>query len=349
MAEASHIGIRNLLVNSERQFGNIAPTSESGSVGHGTQALLPQPQISVVVPVYNSADSLETLVNRLLPALEQLGRSFEIIFVEDCGPDRSWEILKQLKARYPRQLRITRLLRNSGQHNAILCGFSLCRGEVVITMDDDLQNPPEEIPKLVEAIDSGYDLAIGAYDSKKHSVVRNKSGDLIDSVNRQIFGLPPDFCLTSFRAIRLPVVKNACQMGGVFPYVTSMLLSHTSKYVNVPVRHDPRLTGHSNYNLKRSLLLASNLIFSYSTLPITVVGWLCALAFLFSISFGIMVMVGVMIHGSRVPGWASTMVIVSCFNALILLCLFIFGLYLSRLNQQVSRTRVSFTISELHE
>jgi glycosyltransferase involved in cell wall biosynthesis len=337
------------VVNSEEQFGDSTPTVESQRERAAIRAGGVQPQISVVIPVYNSAGSLEKLVERLLAALGGLGRSFEIVFVEDCGPDQSWEVLKQLKARHPKHLRITRLLRNSGQHNAILCGFSLCRGEFVITMDDDLQNPPEEIPKLIAAIESGYDLAIGAYDSKKHSAVRNKSGDLIDSVNRQIFGLPPDFCLTSFRAIRSAVVKNACQMGGVFPYVTSMLLSHTSKYVNVPVRHDPRLVGKSNYDFKRSLLLASNLIFSYSTLPITAVGWLCALAFLFSISFGTMVLIGALVHGSGVPGWASTMVTVSFFNALILLCMFIFGLYISRLNQQISRTRVSFTISELHE
>jgi polyisoprenyl-phosphate glycosyltransferase len=144
-------------------------------------------------------------------------------------------------------------------------------------------------------------------------------------------------------------VKNACQMGGVFPYVTSMLLSHTSKYVNVPIRHDPRPVGKSNYNLKRSLLLATNLIFSYSSLPVTAVGWLCAVAFMFSVWFGTYVIANVLINGSAVPGWASTIVIVSFFNALILLCLFIFGLYISRLNQQVTRSRVSFTISEMHD
>jgi glycosyltransferase involved in cell wall biosynthesis len=317
--------------------------AESGRPGNA------RPSLSVVIPVYKSAGSLETLIERLLAVLHGMNRTFEIVLVEDCGPDESWEVLKQLKAAYPRHLRITRLLKNSGQHNAILCGFSLCRGEVVVTMDDDLQNPPEEIPKLVAAIESGYDLAIGSYDSKKHNGLRNASGDLIDSVNRKIFGLPRDFRLTSFRAIRAAVVKNACQMGGVFPYVTSMLLSHTSKYVNVPIRHDPRLVGKSNYNFKRSLLLAANLIFSYSTLPVTAVGWLCALAFLFSLGFGTFVFAKVLVHGTSVPGWASTVVIVSFFNALILFSLFIFGLYLSRLNQQVTRSRVSFTISELHD
>jgi polyisoprenyl-phosphate glycosyltransferase len=324
-----------------------APSIWSHAEGHVSDDT--RPAISVVIPVYNSAESLETLIERLLVTLYGMNRTFEIVLVEDCGPDASREVLKQLKAAYPGQLRITRLLKNSGQHNAILCGFSLCRGEVIVTIDDDLQNPPEEIPRLVAAVESGYDLAIGSYDSKKHSGLRNASGDLIDSVNRKIFDLPRDFRLTSFRAIRAAVVKNACQMGGVFPYVTSMLLSHTSKYVNVPVRHDPRLAGRSNYNLKRSLLLAANLVFSYSTLPVTAVGWLCAVAFLFSLGFGSFVFAKVLLHGTSVPGWASTVVIVSFFNALILFCLFIFGLYLSRLNQQVTRSRVSFTISELHD
>src|SRR5262245_6227229 len=121
-------------------------------------------KISVVIPVYNSATSLHILVAGLVTVLEQMEREFEIIFVDDCSPDNSWEVLKKMKEEHGELLKIAKLSTNRGQHNAIVCGFSIVSGDIVITMDDDLQNPPEEIPKLVEAIDRGYDLAIGSYD-----------------------------------------------------------------------------------------------------------------------------------------------------------------------------------------
>ena len=124
-------------------------------------------------------------------------------------------MLKRLKAAHPDQLRIVHLLTNKGQHNAVLCGFSVSRGEIVVTMDDDLQNPPEEVPRLVEAIDRGFDLAIGAYDSKKHSAGRNLGGALIDWVQRRIFKLHDGTELTSFRATRRIVVDNVVADWGV--------------------------------------------------------------------------------------------------------------------------------------
>jgi polyisoprenyl-phosphate glycosyltransferase len=255
--------------------------------------------------------------------------------------------LKELKQTHP-QLKIIRLLRNSGQHNALLCGLSLARGSIMVTMDDDLQNPPEEVPKLIAAIQNGYDLAIGAYDFKQHSASRNVGGKLIDDVLRRIFHLPHDFQLTSFRAVRKVVVENVLVMGDVFPYITSMLLSHTSRYVNVPVRHEPRRFGRSNYNMKRSLLLAFNLLLSYSPYPLYLVAALCFAAFTFSLGISAWVLLKTLI-GSTMPGWASTVVAISFFNAWILLALVIHGLYLSRLNQQITRSRVGFTVGEMHD
>ncbi|MGR9037195.1 MAG: glycosyltransferase [Gammaproteobacteria bacterium] len=247
------------------------------------------------------------------------------------------------------RLKIVRLARNSGQHNAILCGLGMAQGDIVITMDDDLQNLPEDIPLLVSAINEGYDLAIGSYEVKKHSAVRNLGGKLIDGLQRHIFNLPKDFQLTSFRAIRKVIVDHVVEMGGVFPYITSMLLSHTSKCINVPVRHESRHFGQSNYNMKRSLVLAANLLLNYSPYPIYFVIVLCVAAFGFSASLGVWVLWKVFVHASPVQGWASTMATISFFNALTLLALVIHGIYLSRLTQQLTRSRVNFTIGEIHE
>ncbi len=306
-------------------------------------------KVSVVIPVYRSEQSLRILTDRLISVFEKMRQAVEIVLVDDASPDQSWIVLKQLKAEHGGVLKIARLLRNRGQHNAILCGFSLATGDVIVTMDDDLQNPPEEIPKLLEVLEQGYDLVIGAYDSKKHAAVRNVGGRLIDGTIRRIFDLPQEFQLTSFRAARKAVVNAALQMSGVFPYITCMLLSNASNYTNVPVRHEPRMFGKSNYRLKQSFYLAANLILSYSSYPLYFVGLLCIVAFMFSILIGARTVFRVIAYGVAVPGWASTVVIVSFFNGLILLCLSIFGLYLLRLHQQVTRTRVSYTVSELYD
>ncbi|MEX2214892.1 MAG: glycosyltransferase family 2 protein [Phycisphaeraceae bacterium] len=305
--------------------------------------------ISVLIPAYRSAESLSALVSRLTDVLTPLKREFEIVIVDDCSPDDTWKVLKQLKAEHGPRLKIARLLRNSGQHNAILCGFTLCHGAVIVTMDDDLQNPPEEVPRLIAAVDQGFDLAIGAYEAKQHAGWRNQSGGMIDRLQRRIFKLPRDFQLTSFRAVRRIVVENVCAMGGAFPYITAMLLSHTSNCTNVPVRHEPRTLGKSNYNLPRSLKLAANLILNYSSYPVYAVALASTFAFFFAVVYACAIFYQTLAQGTSVPGWASTMIMISFFNAITMFCLMIFGLYLSRLVRQVSRTRVSFTIGELHE
>jgi len=302
--------------------------------------------VSIVIPCYRSAASLEELVARLLKVSADLRRDFEIILVDDRSPDETWAVAQRLKAEHGAPLKIVRLLKNSGQHNALLCGLHVASGEIVVTMDDDLQNPPEEIPKLIAALETGYDLAIGAYERKEHPAARNFGGELIDRLLRGIFKLPAEFQLTSFRAVRRVVVENACRMSGVFPYLTAMLLSHTSNPVNVPVRHEPRRHGRSGYTLRRSFSLAANLILNYSSWPLYLVGALCLAAFCFSLGFGAWVLIRALLHDTSVPGWASTVVIISFFNALTLLCLYVFGLYLSRLNLQLTRTATHFTISE---
>ena len=304
--------------------------------------------ISVVIPVYKSKESLPILMEELRKVFHLSGFDYEVIMVDDCSPGGTWEELISLKRKF-HELKIIRLVKNSGQHNAILCGFNLSRGDIVITMDDDLQNPPSEIPKLMNAIHSGYDMAIGAYDSKKHSLNRNVGGRLIDTTLRHIFHLPKKFQLTSFRAARKSVIDNVISMGGVFPYITAMLFSHASRYVNVDVHHAQRRYGQSNYNLKRSVFLALNLLLSYSAYPLYFVAGLCLSVLGCSMFFSFFIFFKVIFQGNIVPGWASTIIFISFFNGLVLLALVIHSIYLSRLNQQITRSRVGFTVGEIHE
>ncbi len=305
-------------------------------------------KISVVIPAYNASKTIQQLIRKLENTLNTSMVNFEIIIIDDSSLDNTWKILQQEKLKYS-FLKIVRLLKNYGQHNAILCGFNLVTGSIVITMDADLQHRPEDIPALITSIKSGYDLAIGAYDTKKHSRFRNFSGNLIDYVIRKIFDLPSNFKLTSFRAIRISVVTNVIAMNGVYPYITTMLFSHAARYINVPVKHEYRKEGKTTYTLKRSLYLALNLLLNYSSYPLYFIIILCGATLAFSGVFSLWVIYKAVLIGNSIPGWASTMLVISCFNSLILMALVIHGLYLSRLNQQITGSKTSFTIGEIHE
>jgi glycosyltransferase involved in cell wall biosynthesis len=289
-------------------------------------------KISVVIPAYKSEKTLPVLVKRIHDVMESNNYLFEVIIVDDASPDNTWKVLTQLKIEYD-FLKIVRLMINIGQHKAILCGFSLVEGDIIITMDDDLQNPPEEIPILINELNKGYDLVIGSYLYKQHTITKNLFGSLIDYSQKRIFNLPKNFKLTSFRAIRRNVVNNISQMNSVYPYITSMLLDNTSKIANVQVEHHPRLSGKSNYTFKRGLSLALNLWLNYSSYPLYLVILLCLFSFIFTIGFALYV-IWLVIMTETTSGWASLIVTISFFNALILLCLVVHSVYLSRINNK---------------
>jgi glycosyltransferase involved in cell wall biosynthesis len=286
-------------------------------------------KISVVIPAYKSELTIAELISRLNIVLKANNYEFEVIIVDDASPDGTWQVLAKLSNEYD-FLKIVRLMRNSGQHQAILCGFSLVEGDIIITMDDDLQNPPEEIPKLIEEINKGYDLIIGAYKSKQHSTSKNLFGSFIDFTQRKIFNLPNNFKLTSFRAIKRNIIDNIKQMSTCYPYITSMLLANTSNIGNIEVDHHPRLVGKSNYTFKRGFSLALNLWLNYSSYPLYLVTLLCSFSFLFTIVFSSYVVWQTLTHETT-SGWASLIVTISFFNALILLCLVVNSIFLTRI------------------
>ena len=307
---------------------------------------MPESSISVVVPVYRSSQSLPELIERLIRVLESMDRPYELVLVDDCSPDESWAVLERERDRHGPRLKIASLTRNQGQHNAVLCGFSIATGDVIVTMDDDLQNPPEELPRLVSAIDEGFDLSIASYEAKQHTRARNTSGQLIDRLIRRMFDLPSDFALTSFRAAAGELVGEAQSMMGVYPYVTCMLLTYSARPTNVAVRHDPRRYGSSSYTWNRSLSLAANLLFSYSRAPVRAVAVLGMVGVVAAVTAGLVTLI-ISLTASTVPGWASTLVVVTASNAITLTCLTILAVYVGRMNRSLSGAQQKFTIREL--
>lgn len=305
-------------------------------------------KVSVAIPVYRSERTLPELVRRLRESIAGMGHEAEIVCVDDRSPDDAWKVLTELKATTP-ELKIVRLVKNSGQHNALLCALTLTTGDVVVTMDDDLQHPPEELPKLVDAVTEGVELVIGAYDAKKHAAGRNVGGAIVDSALRRIFKLEPTVELTSFRAMSRALVERVRASYTVYPYITALLLSHASSVANVKVRHEPRREGRSNYDLGKSMRLALNLVLTYSSYPAILVSSLCAFVFLLLFLLAGWVLWLAVGHGVSVPGWTSTILAVTLLNGLVLLGLALVTFYISRIYLHMAGLRSTFSIERIHE
>jgi glycosyltransferase involved in cell wall biosynthesis len=299
-------------------------------------SVMRNPDISVVIPVFRSESRLQPLTERLLRVLEATGLSHEVIFVEDGGDDGSWQRLRQLRSDHPDRIVVIQLMRNYGQHNALMCGLRVAKGEYIVTMDDDLQNPPEEIPKLLEAIAPGdLDLVYGRYPTKKHDRWRNAGSWLVNAFYRKVFR--NSITITSFRVIRRPLVDMILSYDLNFTFIDGLLAWNTRRIGQVDVQHHPRTTGRSGYDLGKLTLLALNLFTNFSLLPLQVVSY-CGLAISAS---GFLVAVYYLIQAFlshiTVPGYASTITAVLIIGGTQLLALGIIGEYLGRLHLNVNR------------
>jgi glycosyltransferase involved in cell wall biosynthesis len=294
-----------------------------------------RPRYSIVIPVYNSERVVGETVKRTCAALEAQGATFEIILVNDGSPDGSWGVIADLARRDPRVIAIN-LLRNSGQHAANLCAFRQSRGEWVVTMDDDLQNPPEEIAHLADKAREGYDLVIGKFRHKQHASYRRLGSLLIRFINRRIFGQERDLTLTNFRMIRRDVVDRICAYHGPYPYVPGLCLMYSARRANALVEHHPRKVGRSNYSLRRILALVAAILFNYSSFPLRVVAGIGIIIALGAFVLGLGYLVSGLFSNTRVPGWTTLVVLLSFFNGVLMVMLAMLGEYVVRIINQIS-------------
>ncbi len=292
--------------------------------------------ISVVVPVYNSARILPTLLDRLHTELPHCASSFEIILVDDDSPDDSWAVIEGVVARYP-AVRAIQLMRNAGQVAATLCGMSMARGDIVVTMDDDLQHPPDQVPVLVAGLCNapGLDAVFGRFPRRAQAMYRRLGSWLIGRIHAEAFRLPPGLQPSSFRALRRPLVDAVLRHGTRSPSLTALMCASTRRLGNVDVRHDPRPAGRSNYSLARQFRLAFDNLCSSSTLPLRLVSWLglclCAAS---ALSVGVQLWKYVQ-HRITVPGWTTLAVLQGFYAGAILLSLGVFGEYMIRILREV--------------
>lgn len=293
---------------------------------------------SIVVPVYKSEKSLRDLYDRIDKAFQNIDGDYELILVEDCGGDNSWQVMKSLRE-LNKKVKIITLTRNFGQHNALMCGFSFASGEYVITMDDDLQNPPEEIPKLIDAITaSDLDVVYGIPKGKKHSLIRNMGSFAFIRLVSLIFKRIPKLKMSNFRIIRKYMVDQILQINTPNPLVGFLILKVTEKIGTITVEHHERLHTKTTYSTAKLLRQFMHGILYNSMLPLKAVfvlgiGCLC-LCVTLGMYYLIMYLKGLI----TVSGWITIVLLLLFFSGIIMFSIGIIGEYLLRIIQEVYRT-----------
>lgn len=299
---------------------------------------------SVVIPVYNSEESLEQLVTRLKGVIPALFATYEIILVNDGSKDRSWQVIRALSQQHPELVGIN-LMRNQGQHNAVLCGIRAARHAVIITLDDDLQNPPEEIPKLLEEFKKGYDVVYGTPRELRHGFRRNLASRTIKYTLRLAMGDDIGLRVAAFRLFRTQLREAFADYHSPYVSIDVLLSWGTTRFSWVYVDLVERAAGASNYTFRKLASLAITMLTSFSVLPLRLAS---IMGFIFTIiGFLILlyVLVSFVIYGGSVPGFPFLASMVAIFSGVQLFSLGIMGEYLARIYMR-AMNRPSYVIRE---
>jgi undecaprenyl-phosphate 4-deoxy-4-formamido-L-arabinose transferase len=287
--------------------------------------------ISVIIPVYKAEATLRELYQHLVTTLEKIAQDFEIIMVEDCGGDRSWEIIEDLCKR-DKRIHGIQLNRNFGQHNALLAGIRAARYDITVTMDDDLQHPPEEIPKLIEKMAEGYDVVYGVAQKKRQGLWRILAGYVIRFSLTHIMGAASARHASAFRAFRTRLRDAFAGYQGIFVSIDALLNWGTTRFAVCPVNHDPRRTGGTNYSFRKLVSHSLDMMIGFSTWPLRVASLMGFGLTIFGIFILIYVLARYFIEGGSVPGFPFLASIIAIFSGAQLFALGIIGEYLARMH-----------------
>lgn len=292
-------------------------------------------RISFVVPVYNGARLVEALLLRLLPVGRSFG-SFQVVFVDDGSRDDSYQVLCRLQQHYP-EVHAIQLSRNFGQHNATLAGLAHASGEIVITLDQDLQNPPEEIHRMVEKLEEGFDVVYAIPQQRAHNAFRNLTSEFSKWIGRQIFSSSQNGNFSSFRAMRRWLVSEVVQYNSGYIYLDGLINWTTANVGSIRVRND-RTDAGSQYSLARLVNHGINLLVNFSIKPLqiaSIVGVISALLGLIAAAYLILAK---FIYDVPVQGWTSLMVVLLVMGGMQIAFLGLIGEYIGRILMNSNRS-----------
>jgi len=302
---------------------------------------------SIVVPVYNSEPMLEELYERIKTVFEQtIHQHFELILVDDGSRDNSFTVMQQLRAK-DRRVKIIQMAKNFGQHPAILCGFSYVKGDFVVTMDDDLQHPPEELPKLIDVMNErdDVDVILAKYKGRQHNFIRRLGTRLSVYATSKMLKKDPELEITSFRLMRRFIVDALLETDTYLPQIGNLLVQTSNRIINVPVRHEARAHGKSGYPFTK---LVKDLVFditNHSAFPLILVRNIGLLGFSVSFLLGLFYLIRYFISGSSVQGWTSMILVMLAGFSLTLFSLGVIGMYLMNILHE-ARKLPNYTIRQ---
>ncbi|HVA68198.1 MAG TPA: glycosyltransferase [Candidatus Binataceae bacterium] len=321
-------------------MGKIAPVRGIGMERAET--------VSVVIPVYNEEANLQALWGRLRPVMFACGRPWEVLFVDDGSIDKSLEILREFAAESGERVRIVELARNFGQHSAILAGFRQSRGDIVVTLDADLQNPPEEIPRLLAAIDEGNDVVGGWREERHDSPYRRYASRLHNSITSAIVGVPMHDYGCMLRAYRRHIVDTVVACDEKAAFVPALANSFAKRVAEIRVDHAQRAGGESKYNLFRLAHLSLNLVTGFSQMPIQAMSLAGIGIFLLDAMFATFLLAHRILYGPQQEGalW-MLFAVLFFFVGFILLALGMIGEYVGRIYSEV-RKRPTYIVRAVH-
>jgi undecaprenyl-phosphate 4-deoxy-4-formamido-L-arabinose transferase len=291
--------------------------------------------LSIVVPVHNSAEILPELCRQIEQSVRPLAVEYELIMVDDGSQDMSWEVLSRLSGQAGGRIRAVQLTRNYGQHNALLCGIRLARFPVVLTLDDDLQHPPEEIPQLLRKLEEGYDVVYGTDPQGQHGFLRNLASRITKLALQSAMGTQIARQVSAFRAFRTPLRAAFDSYRAPFVSIDVLLTWATARFASVPVRTNPRLAGRSGYSFRKLVAHALNMMTGFSVLPLQLAS---LVGFAFTV-FGLGVLLFVVgryfLQGDSVPGFPFIASIIAVFSGVQLFALGVIGEYLARMHYRI--------------
>jgi glycosyltransferase involved in cell wall biosynthesis len=285
--------------------------------------------ITIVIPVYNGASTILNLVQTVLTELNQL--KVEIVLVNDGSKDNSQVVCHQICQTYS-NVKFLNLRKNFGEHNAVMCGLNYATNEYVAIIDDDFQNPPSEILKLLNtALKDDYDVVYSYYAIKKHTFLRNLGSQFNNLVATWLLNKPNNLYLSSFKLIKLDLVKDIIKYSGPFPYIDGLILRLTRNIGTVLVEHNQRMEGKSNYTISKLASLYFNMFINFSVKPIRFFTIIGILSFLLAVLFSFYIAYERLILNNTPPGWAFTTIQALALHGLEILFLGLIGEYLGKM------------------
>lgn len=288
-------------------------------------------KISYVIPCYRSANTIESVVNEIEKTMSSLKKFiYEIVLVNDCSPDNTFEVIKEL-AENNNHIIAVDLAKNFGQHAALMAGFHQVSGDIIVCLDDDGQTPANEVGKLLQKIESGYDVVYASYEQKQHSGFRNWGSRVNSKMTEIMLGKPKELAITSYFAAKSFIIDEMLRYEHCFPYVIGLVLRSTKKICNVPVTHREREIGNSGYTIMKLLSLWMNGFTSFSVKPLRAATYMGVTSAIVGFMYLFYIVAKYFVVHTAPIGWSSTIAIILLMGGMILMVLGLIGEYIGRI------------------